>query len=74
MPETDVIGGCMFGPAHQRRDGGADLDADRIALRRKDARVGRAVGCDLAGLVLVAIQAVDTNRVERLKVNAPASP
>ena len=40
-------------------------------LRREDARIGRSVRRDLAGPVLVAIQAVDADRVERFKVLLP---
>ena len=57
MPEFDRIGRRVLRLAHQRRDRGANLDADRIALGRKVARVGRAVRRDLAGLVLVAVNA-----------------
>ena len=71
VPEGDLVGRRVVRLAHQGRDGGADLDADRIALRREDARVRRAVRRDLAGLVLVAIQTVDADSIERLKIPLP---
>ena len=71
MPESDLPGRRVVGFADQRRDGGADLDADWIAVRREDARVGGAVRRDLSRLVLVAVQAVDTDRVERLEIPLP---
>ena len=57
--------------SEQRCDGGADLDANGIAISRENARVGRAVRRDLARLVLVAVQAVDADGIERLKVPLP---
>ena len=68
MAEADPGGRGVVGFAHQCGDGRPDLDAHRVALRREDARVRRAVGGDLAGLVLVAVQAVDADGVERLQV------
>ena len=71
MTELDRIGRFVVRLAHQRRNRGADLDADGIAFCRENARIGRAVGRDLAGLVLVTVQAVDANRVERFEVALP---
>jgi len=58
----------MIGLADQRRDGCADLDADRIAFGREDAGVRRAIGRHFAGFIFVAVEAVDTDGIERLKV------
>ena len=71
MAKANLSGWDKIGFAHQRRDGGADLDADRIAFRRKNARVRRTVWRHLAGLILVAVQAIDPDRVERFKVALP---
>ena len=61
----------VVGLAHQRHDGGANLDTDRVTFRRKDARVRQAVRRDLAGLVFVTVQAVDAYRVKRVQVALP---
>ena len=52
MPESDGFGGLVVPLAHQRVDGRAHLDADRIVLGREDARVGRVVRRYLAVLYL----------------------
>ena len=71
MAKTDFPGRSMVGFAHKCRDGGSDLDTDWIARRRENAGVRCAVGRDLACLVLVAIQIVYADRVERFKVTLP---
>ena len=74
MAKTDLSGRCMIGLAHQRRNGGSDLDAERVAFCREDARIRRAVRRHLAGLVLVPVQAVDADRHRTLRGIAPACP
>ena len=71
MAKTDLPGRSMVGFAHKCRDGGSDLDTDRIARRRENAGVRCAVGRNFSCLVLVAIQIVDPDRVERFKVTLP---
>ena len=57
--------GASSGP---RVTPGTDLDADRVFGCREDAGVGAAVRRGLAGLVLVAVQAVDADGVEGLQI------
>ena len=61
----------MVGFADQCCDGSADLDADRIAFGGEDAWIGRAIWRDLARLVLVTVQTVNTDCVERLEIPFP---
>ena len=71
LAEADRLCCTVVGLAYQRGDRGADLDADRVLRRREDAGVGVAVGRGLAGLVLVAVETVDADGVERLQVALP---
>ena len=73
IAEADRLRRCVVGLAYERRDGRADLNAYRVFGCREDARVGPAVRCLLTGLVLVAVEVVDADRVERLQRIAPAS-
>ena len=61
--------------AHQRGDGGADLYIIPTGSPsvENNARVRRTVRRHLAGLVFVAVQAVDADRVERLQISLPHS-
>src|SRR5258708_4944944 len=54
--------------ADQGGDRSADLDALAVVLGREDRGVGLAVGRGLAGLVLVAVEAVDADRIKRLEI------
>ncbi|NCB64270.1 MAG: FAD-dependent oxidoreductase, partial [Clostridia bacterium] len=55
----------------QRGDGGADLDAFAVVFGRERAGIGFAVGRELAGLVLVAVEAVDLDAVEDFEISLP---
>ena len=68
MPEGDLAGGGVILLPHQGGDRRSHLDAHRVALRREDAGVGRAVRRRLARPVSVPVQAVDANRVEGLQI------
>ena len=73
MPKTDLLGWRVVELTHQRRNGRAYLNADRIVRCRKDAWVRRAIRRDLAGLEFVAVQAVNPYRVKCLQIAFPHS-
>ena len=58
----------MLRLAHQGRDGRPDLDPLRVRFGRENARIGRAVGCNLACPVLVPVKAIDTHGVECFQI------
>src|ERR1035441_2635904 len=55
-------------PTDQGSDGRTDLNAFAVELGGKDARVRVAFGCELAGLVLVAVQAIHRDGIEDFQV------
>jgi hypothetical protein len=79
MPEPDLRRGAgtiiarPFLAAHQQRHRRADLDAFPVPLGRKYTGIGLAVRRDLAGFVLVAVQAVDPDPVCSAKCGVKAT-
>lgn len=68
VTELHAAGRRMIGLADQRRDGCAHLNAHRVVLCGEDAGVRRAIGRYFAGFIFVAVEAVDADGIERLKV------
>ena len=58
-------------PYNQQRDVRPHLNAFAIRLRRKEAGVRLTFGGQLAGLVLVSIQAVNPDAVKRFQIPLP---
>ena len=71
MPKADRLSWRVIEFTHQRRNRRSHLNADRIVGCRKNARVRRAIRRDLAGLELIAVQAVNPNRVKCLQIALP---
>ena len=73
IAEADRFSRRVVSLAYQRRDCCSNLDTDRVAWSGEDARVGVAVWGRLARPVLVAVERIDPDYVERLQVPFPHS-
>ncbi len=63
----------VLGFSDQQCNRGSDLNSLRVEIGGKHAGIGQAFGRELAGFVLVAVQAIDPDPVELLQVPFPHS-
>src|SRR5437016_8010116 len=68
MPELDRVHARMLIAAYHRSYRRSNLYPFRISARRKYTRIGRAFRRYLPGSVLIAVQVIDVNLIERFQI------